>query len=75
MAKYGEAEILLPPLDIAWIWHVHMLSPIKYHEDCKTITGRCPQIYIYLVFYRSELPVTPVEENSIQPLVNLTISG
>jgi hypothetical protein len=24
----------LPPIDIHWIWHVHMLSPSAYHKDC-----------------------------------------
>ena len=42
LAKYGqgeEAEKLVPPLDVAWIWHVHMLAPVKYHKDCAKITG------------------------------------
>ena len=29
-----------PPMDIYWVWHVHMLSPTKYIKDCKSITGR-----------------------------------
>ena len=29
-----------PPMDIYWVWHVHMLSPTKYIKDCKRITGR-----------------------------------
>ena len=28
-----------PPLDVHWVWHVHMLSPTKYAEDCKRLHG------------------------------------
>jgi hypothetical protein len=27
-------EIPLPPLDVALLWHAHMLNPLKYYEDC-----------------------------------------
>ena len=23
----------LPPLDVHWVWHVHMLAPMNYHQD------------------------------------------
>ena len=26
-----------PPLDVAWVWHCHMLCPTDYIEDCKSI--------------------------------------
>jgi hypothetical protein len=29
-----------PPLDIHWVWHVHMLSPVAYQADCQAIVGR-----------------------------------
>ena len=25
------------PLDIAWVWHVHMLAPYHYEQDCPNI--------------------------------------
>ncbi|KAL2629021.1 hypothetical protein R1flu_013707 [Riccia fluitans] len=28
---------LQPPLDCAWIWHCHKLSPVKYANDCEQI--------------------------------------
>ena len=31
---------LAPPMDIYWVWHVHMLSPTKYIKDCHRIIGR-----------------------------------
>ena len=30
----------LPPLDVHWVWHVHMLSPTKYTKDCNFVVGR-----------------------------------
>ena len=27
------------PLDIAWVWHVHMLSPVSYEKDCNEIVS------------------------------------
>ena len=30
----------LPPIDVHWIWHCHMLSPTDYIEDCKEIFER-----------------------------------
>ena len=30
----------LPPPDVHWIWHAHMLSPSHYANDCKKILGR-----------------------------------
>jgi hypothetical protein len=29
----------IPPLDVHWVWHVHMLCPISYREDCLAICG------------------------------------
>eukprot|EP00924_Labyrinthula_sp_SR-Ha-C_P002588 snap_masked-scaffold_13-processed-gene-0.22-mRNA-1 protein AED:1.00 eAED:1.00 QI:0/0/0/0/1/1/2/0/437 len=33
-------EKLVPPLDIAWLWHVHRLMPTSYLECCKKIASR-----------------------------------
>ena len=30
---------LQPPLDIHWVWHVHMLAPYFYEEDCLTLVN------------------------------------
>ncbi len=30
---------LAPPVDIWWIWHVHMLAPKYYAEDCAGLVG------------------------------------
>lgn len=30
---------LMPPLDIAWVWHCHMLSPVAYEKDCMKLVG------------------------------------
>ena len=31
---------LVAPLDIEWVWHCHMLSPVAYERDCETIVGK-----------------------------------
>jgi len=31
---------LAPPLDVHWVWHVHMLSPVSYMLDCRCVVGR-----------------------------------
>ena len=30
---------LVPPIDVHWIWHCHMLSPKHYQNDCFLIIG------------------------------------
>jgi hypothetical protein len=29
----------IPPLDVHWIWHTHMLCPVSYQQDCLAICG------------------------------------
>ena len=29
-----------PPLDIHWVWHVHMLCPVQYNKDCTATVER-----------------------------------
>lgn len=31
---------LVPPLDVHWIWHCHMLSPRQYDNDCTALVGK-----------------------------------
>ena len=33
---------LVPPQDVAWVWHVHMLCPSAYTSDCKALVGNIP---------------------------------
>ena len=28
-----------PPLDVHWVWHVHMLAPVQYRMDCMAVVG------------------------------------
>ena len=32
-------KIIHPPLDIHWVWHVHMLAPYYYEKDCMRLVG------------------------------------
>ncbi|KAI6178251.1 hypothetical protein M3Y98_00480500 [Aphelenchoides besseyi] len=38
-AKSGGMDTVIPPLDVHWVWHCHMLSPTHYQEDCMAICG------------------------------------
>lgn len=31
---------LAAPLDIAWVWHCHMLAPLAYFRDCNNLFGK-----------------------------------
>lgn len=33
---------LYPPIDVAWIWHCHLLCPTKYCHDMEKIYGKIP---------------------------------
>ena len=35
-----ESRLLAAPLDIAWVWHVHMLAPFSYEQDCLNIVSQ-----------------------------------
>ena len=40
-AREGSASRLLAaPLDIAWVWYLHMLSPQDYEQDCMNIVSQ-----------------------------------
>ena len=40
-AKQGiDSRLLAAPLDIAWVWHLHMLAPQYYEQDCMNIVSQ-----------------------------------
>ena len=41
VAREGSSSRLLAaPLDIAWVWYLHMLSPQDYEQDCMNIVSQ-----------------------------------
>ena len=38
LAQHPSVD-LAAPLDVAWVWHVHMLSPLSYERDCNEIAS------------------------------------
>jgi len=41
VSKSIETDVeFLPPMDIHWVWHVHMLAPVSYKIDCINVAGR-----------------------------------
>lgn len=41
LAKKGTTG-LEPPLDVHWIWYLHMMKPLMYHRDCLELIGTVP---------------------------------
>ena len=39
LADSFSAQELAAPLDIAWVWHVHMLAPFHYEQDCFSVVS------------------------------------
>ena len=39
-SRYSLTYQLAAPLDVAWVWHVHMLSPFHYEQDCLNILAK-----------------------------------
>lgn len=36
-----DIKCLIPPMDVSWIWHLHMLAPpVDYQEDCVSVCGK-----------------------------------
>ena len=42
VAKHGADAVGAPPLDIDWVWRVHMLGPEAYRADCNKLFGKVP---------------------------------
>lgn len=40
--RYKGNDLLLPPLDVHWVWHVHMLCPRLYASDCDRLVHALP---------------------------------
>jgi len=42
MVEYSSSQDLefAPPLDVHWVWHVHLLCPHAYNKDCLQVVGR-----------------------------------
>ena len=36
----SDAQLAAPPLDVAWVWHAHMLAPHYYQQDCQNILSK-----------------------------------
>ena len=40
LIKDNVDQLVTPPLDVNWVWHCHMLSPLMYRKDCMKILGK-----------------------------------
>lgn len=39
-ARHSTHSQMAAPLDIAWVWHVHMLAPYHYEKDCANVVSK-----------------------------------
>ncbi|XP_021371698.1 glycine-rich domain-containing protein 1-like [Mizuhopecten yessoensis] len=39
LAAEHKDKVLSAPLDIEWVWHCHILSPLAYKRDCESFVG------------------------------------
>ena len=39
-ANYTGKDEIVPPLDVHWVWHTHMLAPQYYRRDCMNMVGK-----------------------------------
>ena len=77
----AENEVAAP-LDIAWVWHVHMLSPINYEKDCNEIVSTLVDHRILvgekrkrglekaMVLWKELYPTEPFEVDLTAPVSN-----
>lgn len=38
--KPAKEDVPVPPLDVLSAWHAHILSPLRYYEDCYRLYGK-----------------------------------
>ena len=48
-ASAKDRATLVPPLDVAWVWHCHMLCPEKYVFDMDRIADSSRSFFIMLL--------------------------
>ena len=38
--KMADDLRYVAPMDVHWVWHVHMLAPVQYNKDCTATVDR-----------------------------------
>ena len=49
LVKENRFEELEPPFDVHWVWHVHMLCPLKYAADTQAVIGFIPDHKFFIL--------------------------
>ncbi|DBA79621.1 TPA: hypothetical protein ACH3X1_008305 [Trebouxia sp. C0004] len=49
-----DMDRLVPPIDIAWVWHVHRLNPVAYEADCQRTIHQVMRLNYKLAFKFSD---------------------
>jgi len=84
-SRFGSSPALqAAPLDIAWVWHVHLLAPFHYEQDCLNIistglhhapvhiTQRSLALQLTKDRWNKEFPGEPFEVDLTKPPTLLT---
>jgi Glycine-rich domain-containing protein-like len=71
--KCGNSKELIPPPDIAWLWHCHRLAPKHYTKYIKDTYGENCTIEAYLPFVFQTPELTSEDEQSVAMVVTRQI--
>ncbi len=50
----SSSQVLVPPLDVHWVWHCHLLCPRQYLKDCTALVGRLVEHEVLQIFNSPE---------------------
>ncbi|KAH9508161.1 Glycine-rich domain-containing protein 1 [Bulinus truncatus] len=84
LAAKHQPKILEAPLDIAWVWHCHMLSPAAYCSDCvrllngqiidhtleRNANEKSASLHVTKILWQNEYPDDPFVVDLNPSLVN-----
>ena len=53
-AKAAPGESLVPPADVAWLWHCHRLAPYRYAQHCRQDFSKVVEAHPPFAFQHAE---------------------
>lgn len=77
LAAENKDKILPAPLDVEWVWHCHLLSPVNYDETCREMFGlaidhklfssaeREKEISVAKILWKDKYPDVPFDVEEI----------
>ena len=62
LVKESRFEDLEAPFDVHWVWHVHMLCPLKYAADTQAVIGFIPDHKFFILKQEKQAVVNKSKE-------------